>query len=320
MPGSNKESLDHENDTLLKNKYDGLDLIGNGSHGWVYKARDLTNNGASVALKRIVVPNTEEGIPISTLREVAMLKQLDKHEHPHVVRLLDICHGQRKEKASVMYLVFEHMDQDLSRYLELCPPPGLNEGKIKDLMYQILSGVDFLHSNRIIHRDLKPQNILVANDGRVKLTDFGLAKTYDYEMRLTTVVVTLWYRAPEVLLGLPYASSVDIWSCGCIMAELYKLKPIFVGTSEGDQLDKIFNTMGTPSQSEWPEHCSLMWSSFQHHLKIPIQQLLPEISKCGKDLLEKMLTFNPVQRISALHALQHEFFSHSVMDDVNVSK
>lgn len=101
-------------------------------------------------------------------------------------------------RSLAMYLVFEHIDQDLSRYIERCPPPGLAEPKIRDIMYQILSGVDFLHSHRIIHRDLKPQNILVANDGRVKLTDFGLAKTYDYEMRLTTVVVTLWYRSPEV--------------------------------------------------------------------------------------------------------------------------
>uniref|UniRef100_A0A1B6H2H0 cyclin-dependent kinase n=1 Tax=Cuerna arida TaxID=1464854 RepID=A0A1B6H2H0_9HEMI len=323
MPGSKSDVMfDHENEILLHNKYEGLDLIGNGSHGFVYKARDLSNNGATVALKRIIVPSTEEGVPISTLREVAMLKQLDKYEHPHVVRLLDICHGQRleKERSLAMYLVFEHMDQDLSRYLERCPPPGLSEGKIKDLMFQILSGVDFLHSHRIIHRDLKPQNILVANDGRVKLTDFGLAKTYDYEMRLTTVVVTLWYRSPEVLLGVPYASSVDIWSCGCIMGELYKGSPIFCGTSEGDQLDKIFKIMGTPTECEWPESVSLMWSSFERHSKIPLQRILPEISLAGKSLLEEMLCFNPKQRISALLAMRHGFFNQSVDEEANVSK
>uniref|UniRef100_A0A1B6L8Y6 cyclin-dependent kinase n=1 Tax=Graphocephala atropunctata TaxID=36148 RepID=A0A1B6L8Y6_9HEMI len=323
MPGSKSDGIfDHENEILLHNKYEGLDLIGNGSHGFVYKARDLSNNGMTVALKRIIVPSTEEGIPISTLREVAMLKQLDKYEHPHVVRLLDICHGQRleKERSLAMYLVFEHMDQDLSRYLERCPPPGLSEAKIRDLMFQILSGVDFLHSHRIIHRDLKPQNILVGNDGRVKLTDFGLAKTYDYEMRLTTVVVTLWYRSPEVLLGIPYASSVDMWSCGCIMGELYKGSPIFCGTSEGDQLDKIFKTMGTPSEREWPENVSLMWSSFEHHSKIPLQRILPEISLAGRTLLEEMLCFDPKKRISALQAMQHEFFNQNVDEEANVSK
>lgn len=251
-----------------------------------------------------------------------MLKQLGKYEHPHVVRLLDICHGKRLEKDRLlaMYLVFEHMDQDLSRYMERCPPPGLSDAKVKDLMFQILSGVDFLHSHRIIHRDLKPQNVLVGNDGRVKLTDFGLAKTYDYEMRLTTVVVTLWYRSPEVLLGMPYASAVDVWSCGCIMGELYKLAPLFSGTSEGDQLDKIFKIMGTPSQCDWPDNVSLMWTSFEHHTKIPLQRILPEISSAGKNLMEEMLCFDTKERISAFQALQHEFFNQNTSDEANVSK
>lgn len=108
------------------------------------------------------------------------------------------------------------------------------------MMHQILCAVDFLHTHRVIHRDLKPQNILVTNTGSIKVADFGLAKTYDFEMRLTSVVVTLWYRSPEILLGLPYATPVDIWSCGCIMAELFRLCPLFSGSSEGDQLDRIF--------------------------------------------------------------------------------
>jgi len=112
--------------------------------------------------------------------------------------------------------------------------------KLQEIMHQVLCGVDFLHTHRVIHRDLKPQNLLVTSTGSIKLADFGLAKTYDFEMRLTSVVVTLWYRSPEVLLGLPYATPVDIWSCGCIMAELFKLSPLFNGSSEGDQLDRIF--------------------------------------------------------------------------------
>jgi serine/threonine protein kinase len=112
--------------------------------------------------------------------------------------------------------------------------------KLQEIMHQILCGVDFLHTHRVIHRDLKPQNLLVTSSGNIKLADFGLAKTYDFEMKLTSVVVTLWYRSPEVLLGLPYATPVDIWSCGCIMAELFRLFPLFNGSSEGDQLDRIF--------------------------------------------------------------------------------
>lgn len=312
MPGS-KINADHSllsKETLIQHKYEQLNMIGNGAHGIVYKARDLANNETIVALKKIIVPYNEEGIPMSTLREVAALRQLDRYEHPHIVKLLDICHGQRleKEQQLVMFLVFEHVDQDLARYMERCPPPGLEERKIKDLMFQILSGVDFLHSHCIIHRDLKPQNLLITNNGHVKLTDFGLAKTYSFDMRLTTVVVTLWYRSPEVLLSLPYATSVDIWSCGCIMAELYRLSPLFSGTSEGDQLDKIFRVIGTPKQDEWPENVSLLWSSIVPRQPMPLENLMPEISTQGKHLLERMLRFNPAERISTLQALKHEYF------------
>lgn len=108
------------------------------------------------------------------------------------------------------------------------------------LSKELLTGVDFLHSHRIIHRDLKPQNLLISSQGRLKIADFGLAKIYDFEMKLTSVVVTLWYRAPEVLLGLPYNSAVDVWSAGCIIAEMFAAKALFPGSSEGNQLDRIF--------------------------------------------------------------------------------
>ncbi|KAF0313265.1 Cyclin-dependent kinase 6 [Amphibalanus amphitrite] len=156
-------------------------------------------------------------------------------------RLLDICHGQRSEQGNqlILVLVFEHIDQDLSAYLEKCPQPGLSPGLIKSMLYQILAGVDFLHSNRIVHRDLKPQNILVTNGGDVKITDFGLARIYDYQMTLTNVVVTLWYRAPEVLLQSSYATPVDIWSVGCIYAELWRRTALFCGSNETGQLVRI---------------------------------------------------------------------------------
>nr|CAD7403913.1 unnamed protein product [Timema poppensis] len=226
------------------------------------------------------------------------------------VRLLDICHGQRleREQQLVLFLVFEHVDQDLACYLERCPDPGLPPTRIKHLVFQILSGVDFLHSHRIIHRDLKPQNILVTNTGIVKLADFGLAKTYDFEMRLTSVVVTLWYRAPEVLLGQPYATSVDIWACGCIMAELFRRAPLFNGSSEGDQLDKIFHVIGTPKESDWPENVSLLWSSFIPRPAISLHTVIPEICPNGQDLMQKMLRFKNINRIDTGSALNHPYF------------
>lgn len=308
MPGSS----DEDPSMITHYNYEELGLIGNGAHGFVYKARDLTDNGKIVAVKKIIVPFSEEGIPMTTIREVAALKRLDLFEHPHVVRFFDICHGQRieKEQKMVIFLIFEHVEQDLAKYIERCPPPGLGANRIKDLMYQILSGVDFLHSHRIVHRDLKPQNLLITQSGCIKLTDFGLSKTYDCGMKLTTVVVTLWYRSPEVLLGTPYGTAVDIWSCGCIMGELYKLSPLFCGMSEGDQLDKMFRILGTPLQSEWPENVSLPWSSFAHRKGMSLQLLLQELCSDGKDLLECFLKFNPLHRISAAKALNHNYFKN----------
>ncbi|KAI7695243.1 hypothetical protein SSS_01518 [Sarcoptes scabiei] len=145
--------------------YEKIALIGSGAYGMVYKARDLNNEGQFVALKKIRIPLTEIGVPISILREISVLKQLQSFDHPNVVRLLDICHGRNFEKQFNLFLVLEHVDQDLSTYLQRCPSPGLSLDNIKDLMFQILTGVDFLHSNRIVHRDLKPANILVTNKG-----------------------------------------------------------------------------------------------------------------------------------------------------------
>lgn len=175
-------------------------------------------------------------------------------------------------------------------------------------MYQILRGVDFLHSNRIVHRDLKPQNVLVAANGDVKLADFGLARIYEHSQILTTVVVTLWYRAPEVLLQSSYASPVDLWSCGCIFAELYRRKPLFCGQSESDQLTKIFEVIGSPQQTEWPAEVSLSYRSFAGFRRKLLQELIPEICPEGKDMLENLLVFNERRRLSASQCLSHEYF------------
>lgn len=133
------------------------------------------------------IPLTEDGIPMNTLREIALLKQLNAYKHPNIVKLLDICHGQQNGKDLMMFLVFEHVEQDLAMYIEK-NPKGFSTTEIRNLSREIVNGVDFLHSNRIVHRDLKPQNLLVTSDKHIKLADFGLAKTYDYETKLTSVV------------------------------------------------------------------------------------------------------------------------------------
>ena len=160
-----------------------------GAYGTVYKAENLKNNEL-VAMKKVRIALTEDGVPMTILREISLLRHLGKYNHPNIVKLVDICHGPRQEREMVLYLVFEHVDQDLNAYLSKCPPPGVGQDKIKDLMWQILCGVDFLHSHRIVHRDIKPQNILLANSGALKLADFGLARIYDFNALLTSTVNT----------------------------------------------------------------------------------------------------------------------------------
>lgn len=289
-------------------QYRELNAIGTGAYGTVYKAEDLKNNEI-VAMKKVRIALTEDGVPMSVLREISLLRHLGKYNHPNIVRLVDICHGPRYDREMVLYLVFEHVDQDLNAYLERCPPPGLGAEKIKDLMWQILCGVDFLHSHRIVHRDIKPQNILLSNDGTLKLADFGLARIYDFNALLTSTVVTLWYRAPEVLLGTTYATPVDMWSVGCIFAELFTRKPLFPGQYEVDQLAKIFEMLGTPSESEWPDDSAVLRNNFVYARPRSVADMVPEIDPLAKDLIERMLRFDPKKRITAHEALAHPYFS-----------
>ncbi|CAH3129199.1 unnamed protein product [Porites lobata] len=295
----------------MAQKYEEVAMIGNGAYGTVYKARDLQNEGRFVALKRVrIIVNSEEGMPLSTIREIALLKQIDNFSHENIVRLLDVFHTTSPSCPGETHLtlVFEHIEQDLNAYLEHCPQPGLPEWKIKDITHQLLNGIDFLHSHRIVHRDLKPQNILISRTGQVKIADFGLARIYRDAMALTSVVVTLWYRAPEVLLHSSYATAVDIWSIGCIMAELYNRKPLFEGKSEVDQLNRIFSVIGTPPQGDWPANVTLPRSSFSRYAPFSLSELIPEMCESGTHLLKKMLTFSPNKRIVAKQAIQHEYF------------
>lgn len=153
-------------------------------------------------------------------------------------------------------------------------------------MRQILTGLDFLHSNNVVHRDLKPANILVTSSGQVKIADFGLARFYLQAQTLTLVVVTLWYRAPEVLLQSSYATAVDIWSCGCIFAELVNRRALFAGRSENDQLYKIFSWIGAPSPLEWPRDVSINLNNFENLKRRDLRLIMPDICPAGQDLFE----------------------------------
>ena len=261
--------------------YERISEIGAGTYGVVFKARDLRSKDHKnqstanevVAMKRVTVPcHEEEGIPIGLLREIALLKSLESYSHPNIVKLLDICTGKRLRREKFhLYLIFEHVEQDLAAYLENCPSPGLCPSRIKEIAFFILKGIDFLHSNRIVHRDLKPSNVLVAKSGQIKLADFGLARIYESSVSLTTTVVTLWYRSPEVLLRTSYASSVDIWSIGCIFAELFTRQALIPGRSEAEQLQKIFQLIGSPPAKHWPEDCTIRYEIVSKFKPTPIE-------------------------------------------------
>ncbi|XP_067022291.1 cyclin-dependent kinase 2-like [Acropora muricata] len=281
-----------------------LEKIGEGTYGVVYKAKDK-ENGRTVALKKIRLDTESDGVPSTAIREISLLKELN---HPNVVRLLDVVHGNKK-----LFLVFEYLDRDLKKYMDSVPAGGISLSLVKSYLYQLLSGIAFCHSHRILHRDLKPQNLLIDAQGSIKLADFGLARAFGVPVRsYTHEVVTLWYRAPEILLGCRYYSTpVDVWSIGCIFAEMITRRALFPGDSEIDQLFRIFRTLGTPDENLWPGVSDLpdYKSSFP---KWPVQNLLqviPSLGQNGADLLQQLLAYEPVSRISARNALSHKFFS-----------
>lgn len=198
-----------------------------------------------MALKKIRLDHEDEGIPSTAVREISLLRELS---HPNVVNLKEVISGENK-----LHLIFEYVDCDLKKFMEITP--SFTEDQVKSIIYQLLLALDYCHANRVIHRDLKPQNILIDREKmNIKLADFGLARTYYYPLKeYTHEIITLWYRAPEVLLGTEkYSTTVDLWSVGCIFYEIAHKKCLFCGDSEIDQLFKIFRTLGTPREDNWP--------------------------------------------------------------------
>lgn len=285
-------------------RYQKLEKIGEGTYGVVYKAKDRVSE-TIVALKRIRLEEEDEGIPSTAIREISLLKEL---RHPNIVRLYDVVHTERK-----LTLVFEYLDQDLKKYLDVCED-GLDITVVKSFLYQLLTGVAYCHHHRVLHRDLKPQNLLINREGELKLADFGLARAFGIPVRsYTHEVVTLWYRAPDVLLGSrKYSTPVDIWSIGCIFAEMVNGTPLFTGTSEESQLDTIFRHFGTPNETSFPGVTELPeWKKITNVYPSPpnLNSLVPKLEPAGMDLLQSMLLYDPTPRINAQDARNHPFFN-----------
>ena len=229
-------------------------------------------------------------------------------------RLLKVEHVEEDGKA-MLYLVFEYLDQDLKNFMDLTgrgPANPLAKDVVQDFMYQLCLGCAHLHRHGVMHRDLKPQNLLVEKANNIiKVADLGLGRAFSVPVKsYTHEIVTLWYRAPEVLLGgSHYSTPVDIWSVGCIFAELARKQPLFPGDSELQQLLHIFKLLGTPSEDVWPGVTRLRdWHEFPQWKPQDLSKVIPQLDAHGIDLLQKMLVYDPAKRIHATEALEHPYF------------
>uniref|UniRef100_UPI00398F21DE cyclin-dependent kinase 1 n=1 Tax=Pristiophorus japonicus TaxID=55135 RepID=UPI00398F21DE len=283
--------------------YVKIEKIGEGTYGVVYKGRHKTTQQI-VAMKKIRLESEEEGVPSTAIREISLLKEL---QHPNVVCLQDVLMQDAR-----LYLIFEFLSMDLKKYLDSLPTRQMmDQMLVKSYLYQITQGIAFCHSRRVLHRDLKPQNLLIDSKGVIKLADFGLARAFGVPVRVYThEVVTLWYRAPEVLLGSArYSTPVDIWSIGTIFAEMATKRPLFHGDSEIDQLFRIFRTLGTPNNDIWPEVETLPdYKTTFPKWKAGSLSQVKNVDVNGLDLLAKTLVYDPARRISAKEALHHPYF------------
>ncbi|KIK70229.1 hypothetical protein GYMLUDRAFT_34719 [Collybiopsis luxurians FD-317 M1] len=312
----------------LKSDYEMTTKLGEGTFGEVHKAIQKAT-GKLVALKRILMHNEKEGMPVTALREIKILKAL---RHECIIDILDmfVVHSTEKEPMSV-YMVFPYMDHDLAGLLEN-ERVKLSPSQIKLYMKQLLEGTEYMHRNHILHRDMKAANLLISNDGSLRIADFGLARAYDAqeckaapymtfdgrerkERKYTNCVVTRWYRPPELLLGARnYGGEVDMWGIGCVFGEMFNRRPILPGNSDLDQLDKIWNLCGTPNQHTWPNYDKLPgFEGMQRFTTTASRRVKPTWESAGAetvavDLLDKLLICNPLKRITASQALEHDYF------------
>ncbi|XP_028766214.1 probable serine/threonine-protein kinase At1g54610 [Neltuma alba] len=288
------------------NTFEKLAKIGQGTYSNVYKARDLLT-GKIVALKKVRFDNLEPESVKFMAREILVLRRLD---HPNIVKLEGLVTSRM---SCSLYLIFEYMEHDLAG---LAAGQGVKftEPQVKCYMKQLLSGLEHCHSKGVLHRDIKGSNLLIDDEGILKIADFGLATFYDPEHKqpLTSRVVTLWYRAPELLLGATYYGvGIDIWSAGCILGELLTGKPIMPGRTEVEQLHKIFKLCGSPSDDYWKKYKLPNATLFkpQQPYKRCILETFKDFPPSSVHLICTLLSIDPDDRGTASAALNSDFFT-----------
>uniref|UniRef100_A0A8C7I877 mitogen-activated protein kinase n=3 Tax=Oncorhynchus TaxID=8016 RepID=A0A8C7I877_ONCKI len=267
-------------------RYRDLKQVGTGAYGTVCSAVDF-RTGTKVAIKKLHRPFQSELFAKRAYRELRLLKHM---KHENVIGLVDVFTADLSlDRFHDFYLVMPFMGTDLGKLMKL---QQLSEDKVQFLVYQMLKGLKYIHSAGIIHRDLKPGNLAVNQECELKILDFGLARQADSEM--TGYVVTRWYRAPEVILSwMHYTQTVDIWSVGCIMAEMLSGKPLFKGNDHLDQLTEIMKVTGTPTQ----EFITKLQSQDVSHVLTSVT------------VIERMLLLDPESRVTAAAALALPYFS-----------
>ncbi|KAL7896110.1 kinase-like domain-containing protein [Trichoderma sp. SZMC 28014] len=307
--------------TLLPSRsvdhYDKLNDIEEGTYGFVARATELST-GRVVAIKRLKLEAGDpNGLPVTGLREIQILKRC---QHRNVVKLEEVVVGNDIGRPdNSIFLVLEFVEHDLKSILDDMPEPFLSS-EVKRLLLQLASGVSYLHENYILHRDLKTSNLLLSNRGLLKIADFGMARYVGESPtpKLTQLVVTLWYRSPELLLGTrSYGAPVDMWSVGCIFGELIAREPLLQGSNEVDQISKIFQLCGFPTDESWPSFRRLPNA---RSLRLPpkqqqqsatgsvIRAKFPSLTTAGAALLNSLLALDPDKRPSAKEMLEHEYF------------
>lgn len=309
------ESLNAE----TQGRYIFIKLIGQGSYGVVFSAQNRYT-GQPVAVKRIQQIFRSIADSKRILREIKILSHL---KHDNITNILDVSAFPDFSKFQALVVAIDLMETDLTHVIR--NNPQLNSDHHRYFVYQILRGLKYIHSANVIHRDLKPSNLLVNSDCDLKICDFGLARVPGQQEKtefLSEYVATRWYRAPEVLLNYAnYGSAIDVWSVGCILAELILRKPLFMGKNTLEQLMLINEVLGTPTDDDLRDCTNTKARDFMNSLPkkpgIPFSNIFKNSPPEAIDLVAKMLTWDPTKRITVEQALEHPFVAklHDPFDE-----